>query len=239
MPAQIARVSSGTVSSKRAANCSARSTRRLSSANVRGSTTRSTPAARSARPPNGILVRAGERVPRNRVDGEVAPPGRLAQRHRRDRPRPQRPCARVPISTRVAAARRRCRRPCRRESCARPAPPGRTARAAQANRSRGCRRSRGPRPSTPRRAAGRAPSRRRRARGRPRGGRARAIARANRQGRRVASGVGHQRPGSSAADGPRSPDFRVSYCRIKEAPSCESRRPFSSWASAWWRRRMH
>ena len=53
MPARSVRVSSGTVSSNRAANCSARSTRRLSSAKVFGSITRSTPASRSARPPKG------------------------------------------------------------------------------------------------------------------------------------------------------------------------------------------
>ena len=48
-----AAVSSSSVNSKRAANCTARSTRRLSSPKVAGSTARSTPRSRSARPSNG------------------------------------------------------------------------------------------------------------------------------------------------------------------------------------------
>ena len=85
-------------------------------------------------PAERVLVRAGERVPRDRVDGEVAPPCRLAHRHRGIALDGETRVATPAPSTRVAAARRLCRRPCRRESCARPAPRGRTARAVPADR---------------------------------------------------------------------------------------------------------
>ena len=129
-----------------------------------GSTTRSTPRGEIGAPVERIHVLAGERIPRDRVDREVAAPCGLAHRHRGIALDGETLCGRARPSTRVAAARRRCRRPCTRESCARPAPRGRTARAAPAARARRRRRSRGRDPSTPRPAAGRAPSRRRRAR---------------------------------------------------------------------------
>ena len=61
----------------------ARSTRRLSSANVAGSTTRRTRRSRSPRPSNGIEVLVGERIPGDGVEGEVAPAGSLGDRHGR------------------------------------------------------------------------------------------------------------------------------------------------------------
>ena len=66
--------SSSRSNSNRAANWIARSTRRLSSPNVAGSTTRSWRRARSARPSNGSRYSLGQRIPGDRVDGEVAPP---------------------------------------------------------------------------------------------------------------------------------------------------------------------
>ena len=82
--AQRARVLVRACTSNRAANWTARSTRRLSSPNVRGSTARSDPRARRSRAPvERIEVLAGQRIERDRVDGEIAAPGRLLDRHRR------------------------------------------------------------------------------------------------------------------------------------------------------------
>ena len=81
LPAQARAVASSSANSNRAANCTARSTRRLSSAKVCGSTTRSSGASRSPRPSHGIEVLVGQRIPGDRVDREVAPPRRLVDRH--------------------------------------------------------------------------------------------------------------------------------------------------------------
>ena len=51
----------------------------------RGSTTRRTPPLEIAAAVERIEVLVGQRIPRDRVDGEVAPPRRLLDRHRRDR----------------------------------------------------------------------------------------------------------------------------------------------------------
>ena len=69
------------VKPKRAANCTARSTRRLSSPNVCGSTTRSSRRSRSRAAVERIEVLAGQRIPGDGVDGEVAPARRLGDRH--------------------------------------------------------------------------------------------------------------------------------------------------------------
>ena len=73
-------------SSKRAANCSARSTRRLSSPNVVGSTTRRRRCVQIAAAAERDRGLVGQRIPQDRVDGEVAPARRLRHRHRTDRP---------------------------------------------------------------------------------------------------------------------------------------------------------
>ena len=83
MARQIVRASSSSAHSKRAANCSARSTRRLSSAKVWGSTTRRRRAARSSRPWNGSRYSPVSGSQRDRVDGEVAPARGVGDAHRR------------------------------------------------------------------------------------------------------------------------------------------------------------
>ena len=103
-----------TSSSKRAANCSARSTRRLSSPKVPRSTTRSRRALeigaaverdRGSRPSAdrsaiALIVKSRRRAASSSEQRRIA-------RRRRSR------CARARSSTRAAAARRRRRRPCR------------------------------------------------------------------------------------------------------------------------------
>ena len=87
-PGRCARASSSSAHSKRAANCSARSTRRLSSAKVCGSTTRRRRAARSSRPRNGSRYSPVSGSQRDRVDGEVAPPRGVGDATSTDRRRP-------------------------------------------------------------------------------------------------------------------------------------------------------
>ena len=104
------RCPSSSVSSKRAANCSARSTRRLSSPNVAGSTARRTRALEIGAAVERIHVLAGQRIPGDRVDGEVAPARGLLERHRRVARDLEALVAAAASSIRGGAARRRCRR---------------------------------------------------------------------------------------------------------------------------------
>ena len=109
---------------------------------------------------------------------------------------------RVPTSNRAAAARRRCRRPCRPGSSRRPLRRGRTTRAARAADRRRRRTLRGRRSSTHDRAADRAPSRRRSARGRRPRGRASAIAT---QSSVIRASHGARRPFSTDSSSDRLP----------------------------------
>ena len=101
--------SPATVSSNRAANCSACSTRRLSSRERRRIDDPQHAAREIGAPVERIDVLAGERVPRDRVDREVAAPCGLAHGHRGIALRRRNRCGRARPSTRVAAARRRRR----------------------------------------------------------------------------------------------------------------------------------
>ena len=159
-------------SSKRAANCTARKARRLSSENVAGSTARSRRRSEIAAAVVRIEVLAGQRIPGDRVDREVAPPRGLGGRHDGVARRRRSPGGRVRISIRAAAATRRCRRSCRPESSRRRLRRGRATRAAIARAATAGRRPRGRCPSSRNRraSADRAPSRRRSARGRRRRG---------------------------------------------------------------------
>ena len=130
--------SSSSVSSNRAANCIARSTRRLSSPNVADRPRGAAVCRDRARPSNGSMYSLGQRIPRDGVDGEVAPPRGFLDRHRRvafD----ENPCGRGRSSIRGAAARRRCRRSCRRGNSGRPARLCRMARGLPGGRRRECR----------------------------------------------------------------------------------------------------
>ena len=66
------------------------------------------------RPSNGSSYVAGQRIPRDRVDGEIAPPRSLLDRQPRIARHREAAMARGRPSTRVVAARRRDPRPCRR-----------------------------------------------------------------------------------------------------------------------------
>ena len=78
--AEVASSRASTVRSNRAANCSARSTRRLSSANGRRSTTRRRRARQVVLAVERIEDLARQRVARDRVDREIAPPRRIRDR---------------------------------------------------------------------------------------------------------------------------------------------------------------
>ncbi len=112
------------------------------------------------RPSNGSTYLVGERIPRDRVDGEVAAAGGLGERQVRIALHGERPCDRARSSTRGAAARRRSGRACRRgrlwpTGSTRPSAPS-----SAAARPRRCRTPRGRGPSTRARAGGRGRSRR-------------------------------------------------------------------------------
>ncbi len=76
--------------------------------------------ARSSRPSNGSMYSSVERIPRDRVDREVATARGFGDRHGRDRQSRRSRGVRGRTSTRGGAARRRCRRSCRPESSRRP-----------------------------------------------------------------------------------------------------------------------
>ena len=79
-PAQRLRRVRRRANSKRAANWSARSTRRLSSPNVAGIDGAQQPPLEIAAAVERIDVLAGQRIPGDGVDGEVAPPRGLSRR---------------------------------------------------------------------------------------------------------------------------------------------------------------
>ena len=88
---------SSSVSSKRAANCTARSTRRLSSPNVAGSTALQDVLFEIGAAVERVEIFVGQRIPGDRVDREVAAARRLLDRHRWDRLRRRIPCGRGPL----------------------------------------------------------------------------------------------------------------------------------------------
>ena len=111
MARHSAAVSSSSVNSNRAANWTARSTRRLSSPNVvRIDGAQQAPIEIGASIER-ILELAGQRVPGDGVDGEVAPAGGLLERHGRIARDLESLVAASPASIRVGAARRRCSPP--------------------------------------------------------------------------------------------------------------------------------
>ena len=145
------RVSSSSVNSKRAANCSARSTRRLSSAKCRGSTTRRTRAVEVGAAVERIDVLAGQRIPGDRVDGEVAAPRRVLD-DIDGSPSTAKPlCPRPVFDSRRGSATSMRARACRRRSSGRPPRRGRSAPSSAGSCvARACRTLRGPGPSTAR-----------------------------------------------------------------------------------------
>ncbi len=168
MARQMASLSGSIVSSNRAANCTARSRRSESSANVSGIDDAQDAASEILAAVEGVEILVGERIPTDRVDREVAPPRRLLERHERVALRRRSPCVRILISIRGGEARRRCGRACRRETPDRSARRVRTPRAARAGAPAECRRSRDPGRSIRHQAVDREQTRRRTARGRPR-----------------------------------------------------------------------
>ena len=121
----------------RAANCTARSTRRLSSGKVAGSTTRRSRRARSSRPSERIEILVGERIPGDGVDREVAPSRGLLDGHRRiaGDVKPLVPASRLRLS--AGQGHVDDRRACRPESLRRPPRRGRNVSSSARRRSAG------------------------------------------------------------------------------------------------------